>query len=1018
MKIRFDYVFRMLLIVSGIIITSIGFIDAAPFVGNLRLLVIRGCNSDVQQDSCVINQFPDNAITTAINDANTFLSRESWGNVGVAPIGGGSNLVTGIVRIAAGTADWYWQLYAQGLQRAAQQGLNASNYEAVLVLWNCTADGSGDQGAQTHEANRIYFHAYWNSQTLIHELRHSLLMRAGDAGYWEACLWKAPYTLDPPPTGARWPYSDMLDIGGYTPWWPTSQSLNAYAKYQLGWTSRVYNMTNYTYNGNTVTIRIAAIDGPTDYNSNYRAIRLKRNCIKTYRTDLDQEYWIELRQNFQNVQSLTNGVVLHWAPCSYSGDATLLLDMSPYYKNQTWGYDETDVGLYLGKTLWDPSAGVYITPVKMYNTSPKTVDITISTGDFAGNQPPSARITSTATYTYVGQPLTFNSNGTDPNGDPLAYYWSFGDSSDITQNTPSMTYTWSKPGRYGVYVTVSDMKGQSAAAVATIDVYEAKPVAPSGLAASAASNSQINLSWTDNSTNETGFAIQQASTSAGPYTLIATVGANVRNYSVAGLSAGTTYYYQVYAYNGSGNSAVSNTAYATTQMSLPAAPSNLSASAVSSSQINLSWSDNSNNETGFYLERATSSSGPWTQIAGFGTNEISYSSTGLSASTTYWYRVRSYNNAGYSAYSNSASATTLSSQTRYEAENAALSGGAARNTNHAGYSGTGFVDGFFYSTTAQVSFTYSAASAGSYDVKLHYSAGNGASSNTGLYVNGSKIKNISCPATSNWDTWADETETVTLNAGNNTIAYKADASSSSCINLDYLTITYKSVPVQYTITASAGSNGTISPSGSVKVNSGANQTFTIAPNSGYQVDVVTVDGASKGSVTTYTFSNVTVNHTISATFKASSTTFPDPAKWYKIATRNNTNQCLDITGGSYANGTAVELWGKSNVNQEFQFKDAGSGYYTITCRGNTNYSIDMSGNFANGQTLKLWTTQTTNANQKFKLVPIAGGYYRIESSNSGFSIDNTGNTSNGVKPWLWASDNNNTNQHWVITVVP
>jgi hypothetical protein len=101
-------------------------------------------------------------------------------------------------------------------------------------------------------------------------------------------------------------------------------------------------MNNYTYNGNTATIRIAAIDGPTDYNANYRAIRLKRNCIKTYRTDLDQEYWIELRQNYQNVQSLANCVVLHWGPCSYSPDATLLLDMSPYYKNQTWGYDETD----------------------------------------------------------------------------------------------------------------------------------------------------------------------------------------------------------------------------------------------------------------------------------------------------------------------------------------------------------------------------------------------------------------------------------------------------------------------------------------------------------------------------------------------------------------------------------------------------------------------------------------------------------------------------------------------------
>jgi hypothetical protein len=75
----------------------------------------------------------------------------------------------------------------------------------------------------------------------------------------------------------------------------------------------------------------------------------------------------------------------------------------------------------------------------------------------------------------------------------------------------------------------------------------------------------------------------------------------------------------------------------------------------------------------------------------------------------------------------------------------------------------------------------------------------------------------------------------------------------------------------YTITASAGANGSISPSGSVVVNQGANQTFTITPNSGYQVSTVTVDGASVGAVTSYTFSNVQANHTISATFTATGT---------------------------------------------------------------------------------------------------------------------------------------------------
>ena len=70
----------------------------------------------------------------------------------------------------------------------------------------------------------------------------------------------------------------------------------------------------------------------------------------------------------------------------------------------------------------------------------------------------------------------------------------------------------------------------------------------------------------------------------------------------------------------------------------------------------------------------------------------------------------------------------------------------------------------------------------------------------------------------------------------------------------------------HTITASAGSNGSISPSGSVSVNHGSNQTFTITPDANYHVADVLVDSSSVGAVTSYTFTNVTGDHTISASF--------------------------------------------------------------------------------------------------------------------------------------------------------
>ena len=78
---------------------------------------------------------------------------------------------------------------------------------------------------------------------------------------------------------------------------------------------------------------------------------------------------------------------------------------------------------------------------------------------------------------------------------------------------------------------------------------------------------------------------------------------------------------------------------------------------MSSSQINLSWTDNSNNETGFKVYR-TNHGKAFKEIATVGANVTTYADTGLKASTTYRYRVRAYNGSGNSDYSNIASATT------------------------------------------------------------------------------------------------------------------------------------------------------------------------------------------------------------------------------------------------------------------------------------------------------------------------------------------------------------------------
>jgi hypothetical protein len=189
------------------------------------------------------------------------------------------------------------------------------------------------------------------------------------------------------------------------------------------------------------------------------------------------------------------------------------------------------------------------------------------------------------------------------------------------------------------------------------------PAAPTNLTATAVSSSQINLAWTDNANNETGFKIERCQNAGcSNFAQIATVGANVTTYSNTGLTASTSYSYRVRATNLGGDSAYSNTASATTPATstVPAAPSNLTATVISISQINLSWTDNSNNETGFKIERCQGSACTnFVEIATTGANATSFSNTGLARNTRYRYRVRAFNAVGNSGYSNIVAARTL-----------------------------------------------------------------------------------------------------------------------------------------------------------------------------------------------------------------------------------------------------------------------------------------------------------------------------------------------------------------------
>jgi chitodextrinase/GH18 family chitinase len=166
-------------------------------------------------------------------------------------------------------------------------------------------------------------------------------------------------------------------------------------------------------------------------------------------------------------------------------------------------------------------------------------------------------------------------------------------------------------------------------------------------------------------------------------------------------------------------------------------------------------------------------------------------------------------------------------------------------------------------------------------------------------------------------------------------------------------------PSQYTISASAGVGGSISPSGAISVSQGASQTFTISPDAGYRVATVTVDGAGVGAVSSYTFPNVTANHTITAAFAAGSSNATGVPGNPHLSHNNwsgESNYTLHMTmwwgnnGSSweiYENGTLIysaPLIDNSPNQQDASYDIAGkaNGTYAYSCRLINSYGATTS----------------------------------------------------------------------------
>jgi hypothetical protein len=130
------------------------------------------------------------------------------------------------------------------------------------------------------------------------------------------------------------------------------------------------------------------------------------------------------------------------------------------------------------------------------------------------------------------------------------------------------------------------------------------PGLPTGLTATVISGTEVNLAWTDNASTETGFSIERCTGAAcTDFAEIVVAAADAEAYSDVSVEVSTSYRYRVRAVNANGSSGYTNIATAATNP--PAAPTDLAAVTVSATRIDLSWTDNSNNETSSSSSAAT-----------------------------------------------------------------------------------------------------------------------------------------------------------------------------------------------------------------------------------------------------------------------------------------------------------------------------------------------------------------------------------------------------------------------------
>ena len=333
----------------------------------------------------------------------------------------------------------------------------------------------------------------------------------------------------------------------------------------------------------------------------------------------------------------------------------------------------------------------------------------------------------------------------------------------------------------------------------------------------------------------------------------------------------------------------------------------LPASNAHPAQVTLAWDASTDSNIAGYKVHYGNSSGSYQAVIDVGKTTSCTISTLLDG-TTYYFAATDYNTSGgESAYSNEVSYTTSAACT-YSISPTSQSTGSSGGPGTVSVTASSGCTWTAVSNASWITVTSNGNVTGNGTVNYSVSANSGTTSRTGTMTIAGKTFTVnqsgtSCsysisPASQSFNasggtgsvsvaaqigcSWNSSCNVswISLTSGvsgttNGSVGYSVSANTNNTSRTGTITIAGKTFTVtqsgsslnSYTITAVAGSNGSISPSGTVAVGYGASQSFTITPARGYRIADVQVDGVSVGRTSTYSFGNVTADHTINASFR-------------------------------------------------------------------------------------------------------------------------------------------------------